>query len=591
MVRNSPWKWLLPLALLYTGLNCLKPLMIDDTAYHAVAAQVAQRPLDPYGFVAYWWSYPEPANDVLAPALLPYWWSVAIRLFGEQPVLWKLWLLPFSVLFVWALHELFRRFARGLELPLVCLTVLSPTFLPSLNLMLDVPALALSLGAVAAFCRACDRDSFALAALAGVMAGLAMETKYTGFLAPGTMLLYAVCFRRLRLWPAAALLAVQVFVSWEFLLALLYGQSHFLIAAGPSISSSEAFWTKLQSKGQMLLPLVCNLAGVCPAVVLVALAALGARRWLIGVAGALAVAGYAVLACYSDDITVTLPFDALPFSPFKPYTTSFGMEYLVYGVSGVVGLAILAIMAARLARLPGLDVALVTRWRAHRAEWFLLLWLLLEVAGYFFLTPFPAVRRIMGVVVVVTLLAGCLAARTCRAPERRLLVWGAVAFGILLGFGFWTVDQFEAWTEKIAVDQTVREIADRGGGGTTWTVGHWGWQYYTGRAGMRPVVTWYRAGDPWYTPEEGPIPRPAPSRLQRGDWLVIPDDRLTQQRLVLERDCLEEICRFGVNDGLPLRTVMCFYAGHAALEHRPEQTRLEVTIYRVTRDFDPVSHR
>ena len=35
---------------------------------------------------------------------------------------------------------------------------------------------------------------------------------------------------------------------------------------------------------------------------------------------------------------------------------------------------------------------------------FLLSWLLLEVVGYVALTPFPAVRRIMGVVVVTTLL-------------------------------------------------------------------------------------------------------------------------------------------------------------------------------------------
>src|SRR5262245_18723565 len=104
--------------------------------------------------------------------------------------------------------------------------------------MLDVPALALALGALAVFFRACDRDSFALAALAGLMAGLGMETKYTGFLAPAAMLLYAVLFRRLRLWPAAAIEAVQLFVAWEFLIALLYGESHFLCASRPTLSAA-----------------------------------------------------------------------------------------------------------------------------------------------------------------------------------------------------------------------------------------------------------------------------------------------------------------------------------------------------------------
>src|SRR5438067_723116 len=147
------------LALALTALNAMKPLQIDDTAYSYYARQAARRPLDPYGFEVFWYQYPQPANEVLAPPLLPYWWSFAVRLFGEQPVLWKLWLLPFSVLLVASLATLCHRFARGLELPLLTMTVLSPAILPSLNLMLDIPALALSLLAVCIFLRACDRSS------------------------------------------------------------------------------------------------------------------------------------------------------------------------------------------------------------------------------------------------------------------------------------------------------------------------------------------------------------------------------------------------------------------------------------------------
>ena len=83
----------------YTLINAFKPLTIDDTHYHSVAAQVAQHPLDPYGYAAFWWANPEVANEVLAPPLLPYYWAPAIRLFGERPFLWKLWLFPIAVLF------------------------------------------------------------------------------------------------------------------------------------------------------------------------------------------------------------------------------------------------------------------------------------------------------------------------------------------------------------------------------------------------------------------------------------------------------------------------------------------------------------
>src|ERR1700676_757658 len=121
--NSSPWKALLLLALLYTLLNSVKPLTIDDTAYYYFADHLSRQPLDPYGFTVFWWKQPDPANQVLAPLVLPYWWSLAVRLFGMNPFLWKLWLLPFSLLFVFALHALLRRFARGLEMPLTWMTV------------------------------------------------------------------------------------------------------------------------------------------------------------------------------------------------------------------------------------------------------------------------------------------------------------------------------------------------------------------------------------------------------------------------------------------------------------------------------------
>src|SRR5262249_36298561 len=149
--RCPPLAALVSLACVFTLLNCFKPLHMDDVAYHAFASHIAEHPTDPYGFDLFWDGQVKPAFQVLAPPLLPYWLAAALHLFGDRPFLWKLWLLPFAVVLVFALHTLARRFARGLERPLVAMAVLSPALLPSFNLMLDVPALALSLGAVALF--------------------------------------------------------------------------------------------------------------------------------------------------------------------------------------------------------------------------------------------------------------------------------------------------------------------------------------------------------------------------------------------------------------------------------------------------------
>jgi 4-amino-4-deoxy-L-arabinose transferase-like glycosyltransferase len=195
------WLALAVLACAVVLLNACKALTVDDSVYYLYARHIARQPLDPYGFEL----VPgQQANWVLAPPGFLYWWAGSLRLFGERPFLWKLSLLPFVLLLTVSLAVLARRCARGLEGALVCFVVGSPVILPCLNLMLDVPALALSLAALVLFLKACDRDGALLAILAGLLAGLAVQTKYTGATAPAVMLAYALLHGRARLGLLAA---------------------------------------------------------------------------------------------------------------------------------------------------------------------------------------------------------------------------------------------------------------------------------------------------------------------------------------------------------------------------------------------------
>jgi hypothetical protein len=115
---------------------------------------------------------------------MPYWWAIAIRLFGEHPFLWKLWLLPYALLLVFSPDALLRRFGPGYEMILCWMIIFSPVFLPSFNLMLDVPASALSLFALVIFICASDRNSSTLAAVAGLVAGVAAQTNTAVWLFP-----------------------------------------------------------------------------------------------------------------------------------------------------------------------------------------------------------------------------------------------------------------------------------------------------------------------------------------------------------------------------------------------------------------------
>lgn len=566
--RGKSWLGLVVLALLYTGFNSIKPLQVDDSAYYYFAKQIAAHPLDPYGFQMFWYQYPAPANYVLAPPGLPYWWAVAIGLFGEHPFLWKLWLFPFSLLFVLSLERLFHRFARGLEMPLVWMTVLSPTFLPSLNLMLDVPALSLSLCALNVFFRAIDRQRPSEAFMAALLAGLAMQTKYTAFLAPATMVLYALVLGsrpcRDQPWPAreafclalfAGALAAWVFVLWEVFVYKVYGVSHFLLHL-------EASQEPLVEKLVFFFPLVTILGGVTPALSLLGLAGLGCRRWVLATGAGVGAAGYLLVAVGESCLEAVEPASAA-------WLVHRSLEHLVYGFFGVLFAVIAIAGVLSLCRGRRGRWWPPTGWLAFRVECFLVLWFLLEAAGYFALTPFPAVRRVMGLVVVGTILVGRLAARTCRSRARRRVVYVVASFGIALGMVFFAIDVEDARAEQAAAEQAADWVRQQNGSGNVWYLGHWGFQFYAERAGMIPVV-------------------PGASTLLPGDWLVVPDKRLNQQTIVIDAERTEPAIELDMGGGWPLRTVQCYYGGRIPLEHH-EGPRVKVTIYRITGEFIPGS--
>ncbi len=539
-------------ATLLTLLNSVKPLYVDDAVYYRYAAQISRHPFDPYGFEVYWsQQMPEPAMHVLVPPLVPYWLAAGIRLFGDRPVWWKLWVFPFSLLFAVSLDALFRRFAGGLETPLLWMTILSPVFLPSLNLMLDIPALALGLLALTQFQRAADRGSWGLSALSGWIAGLALLTKYTALVIPAALLGYGWVFRRIRLASLAAALALLVFAAWELALGYAYGESHFLYHL--QIWGIGGLAPSSRKELHLLQPLVGILGGVAPVLALLGLAAMEGRRRHLILAAAVTVAGYALIAVAPE---LRLP------------TGKSSLNNLVFGVLGLGVCGVLAAVAWRVWRLSkGRAWARNGPGQSGTGR-FLVLWLGLELAGYLALSPYPAVRRVMGVVVSATALVGHLASRTASPWMRRHLVPWVVAGGMLLGLVYAGVDLLEAKADKEIVDRAARYIRERDPRASIWYVGLWGVQFYADRAGMKPTI-------------------PGVSRLRRGDWLVVPGDRVLQQRIEIDADRARLMDSISVEDVVPVSTKFRYYGGRTPMEHL-SGPRASVRIYLLTADFTPL---
>jgi hypothetical protein len=558
------------LAAVLTLANLPKPAVVDDTAYLVFARHIAADPTNPYGFEQFWYSEPEPAMNVLAPPVVPYWLAAGIRLVGDDLVLLKLWLFPFALVFAYAARWLLARFARGTERWLLPAIVIGPGVLPFFNVMLDVPALALEAAAVALFVKSTAvRVSPAMVALAGVCAGLACQTKYSALGVTSAILWYGVVRRRLP--PAVACLAVGVgvFAGWEAYIAANHGTSHFLYHLTSEIHSPDQRETvgkdatdrlgiRIGRQLGMFVPLLGQLGGTAWWV--------GSLGWLALGYGPRTVRGGAVAAAVLAVAILVLPGQWVVVVPgTHPAADKTTLNSILFVTLGTFAFSAGVTAAA----------VQVTRWRRARFfrrepdAWFLAGWLAIEIAASLAMTPFPAARRALGVSLVLALVAARLQSRL-RRPGAGWIVPAAVASAVVLA----AIDVFDALPERELPHRAAAFARNAGWTGTGYFIGHWGFQYYAEQSGMRPLA-------------------PARTELRPGDWIVLPvyPDEIGFYRpagweVSVPWDGPELVREVELvwDDRLAAQTIPNLYGGRYPVVSR-KYPRLRIAVYRVVRPF------
>lgn len=526
-----------------TLFNAFKPVTMDDPSYLQHAQRFASQPLDPYGGEMFLYQTWGPALHNNAPPVSIYWLALGRRLLGESEFAWKLWLLPWALVLGLALRSLLARWAPGLERPVVWMTLLSPAVLPGFDFMLDIPALALIVAAVAVAAHAFERGSVAGALAAGLVAGLAMQTKYTGVTAPAAILVLGVVLRRPGLALLACGAACVVVVGTEALLYERYGDSPLLYYIGRRTRGASG-----DPRLALLMPLIRTGGLLGAALVPLGLVALGAslRTMLLTAAGiATAVLAFAFLPG-----GMVARLDGISGGRFLNF------ENLTLGL--VVAVTIVVLVAAgrrAVAKREAVDLVLLS-------------WLAIEIVGYFAVSTAPAARRVFGALTVTTLfVARAASIHLKRAPARRPLAWLAAALGVCAGVALWVVDRDDALAQRADVG---RVIAVAGGtmasaAGTIWYVGNHfgGFQFYAPRAGLHPAIT-------------------GRSAMAAGDWLVVPLF-VQEKRVQIDRGALEPVTTLAPVFGLPITTRHAFQGGDTPIR-RPDPTWTAATVYRVVRN-------
>ncbi len=457
----QPLLWVLIITL-----GCLlpflgKPFHIDDPLFLRAARQIQQHPGDFYGFTMNWLGTPLPmVKDFDNPPLTCYYIAlVAVVVGWSEPALHLAFLLP-ALASAWGIFVLAQRFCRRPWLAALA-AVLTPVFLISATtLMCDVMCLAFWIWAVATFARGLEQNDWKWLLAAGVLAGLATLTKFTGLALVPLLAFYGFARQRKpERWLAVLLIPVLFAVGYEWITRRLYGQG-MLLAAG-----SFAAEDRSGAQGGLLEKILIGLAflGGCFLPLLFYTPMIWSRR--------LAVLWPVLLApCLM----------ALFWQPhFKPLLFQDGhlcpgifLEAAVFLAGGILVLL-----------LAGADF-----WHHRTADSLLLvLWLLGLVTFTVVLNWTINGRSLLPALPAV----GILLARRLdiRWPEstplRRAWLLGPALLAAVLSLRLAQADARLAETNRLAAEQLW--IQYHKPGNTVWFEGHWGFQYYLEKQGGKAI--------------------------------------------------------------------------------------------------------
>jgi 4-amino-4-deoxy-L-arabinose transferase-like glycosyltransferase len=449
-----------------------KPIHIDDVYFIEVAQNVRRDPLRPlagavaledadYRVFAAQGRCPSTFTSMSHPPLVPYVIAVAAWVAGGFSERWlHVAFVPFALAAGLAMLSLSRRFTRH-PLAATLLLVTSPVFvLSSHSLMTDMPALALSTVALALLVRGVDREERGKVVLSGLMAGLAILTRYSAALTVIVMFAYGFARGQWRRTLPVLAGAGVVLATWAAQNLLVHGELHLLA----STDHYRRFYAGQSFDGAGLVKKTLS-----------DLSSLGGTEF--AAAGLLLLAGtwrravtVAAAALAAMELFVVRP------PPIERLQTYSATDVCL--VAGFFALGMLLVVEALWPDdgppPPAPDAG---RWTDRT---FLVVWLVGALATSLFLLPFGSARYLLPALPPLWLLL--IRHAESMLGERRdlgLVVGLVVAQGAGLSVLLGLADA--EWAERYRA--VVREVRASHPDRSIWFVGEWGLRYYMGAAG------------------------------------------------------------------------------------------------------------
>ena len=206
-----------------------KPIHMDDILFLNSAENIVKDFTRPYDFTINWSGTADRAWDANKnPPLSSYILAPLVKLFPGKIIPLHIAFMIFPIIAVMAMYSIASRFVKDSILPSLFLFISPAFFVTATSLMCDLPHLAFYLSALLFYIKGFEREKGIYFVLSGVLAGLAVLTKYTAINLIFIFLLYSIVFKKRSPKAIMAILIPLVLLTlWGLHGIYFYGKPHF----------------------------------------------------------------------------------------------------------------------------------------------------------------------------------------------------------------------------------------------------------------------------------------------------------------------------------------------------------------------------
>jgi 4-amino-4-deoxy-L-arabinose transferase-like glycosyltransferase len=218
-----------------------KAIQTDDALFVWTGQWILGHPFDFFGGTTNWWYSTIPmwvAN--WNPPLMSYFLAAIASIFGWAEIPLHIGCIGAAFAAAAGIYTLAKMWCPNPVLATV-ISIFTPAFLvSSTTLMCDVPTLAFWVWSVAVFARGLETEACWQFALAGLLAALAILTKYSAIMLLPLLAAMGVLYRRkVGWWLMAVVVPLIIMALYEWFTFRLYG--HGLISAANRYAQSDRF--------------------------------------------------------------------------------------------------------------------------------------------------------------------------------------------------------------------------------------------------------------------------------------------------------------------------------------------------------------